>query len=591
MKRSIPLEYYKGPFAYMGTLLGKEPNSKEIRSPYWSLIPDNLYDYDKGKELIDIYSSSLEEKIKGIVEKYSLTYWYHLTRRIGPGSLGNNKASETIKITRNIVTAAIRKYAQFQLCSCISNSKDVQIDKVFSGLLLASEFKYERDLLENSPNQLVLTDFTFLNLKEYYQLEFLCYELWYCGAVSRILGKGAKLIIDNSTEDCFFDLRTDELDTLVQSYDQRSHSFQSSKTGVVFDSLKPLQNDGSLLPVFNSEKEESELINSLLLKKEIEVLPGEFFNYNLTFFNFKAFSIAHEPFSNDFYKLHQLRFEDIVKVLSIICFQPIFNFGKDEPYFILQQLLRGYTTTYNSIIEEILEKFWPIFIGYSKQEKDFDIQGVKNIVDYLKLNQDRSNINIYNPQHLKLTLPILTNDALVFDYSLIIDFLDELFDGIPLNKHNFSGTILEKALNDKKSILPSKGCKSYNKGKRQIDYAYACGEILVIVECKVVNRSAGIFSGSKKSIDYRNKHVVDKGLNQVDSAASFLKQNQKGKNYDITNFKYVLPLVVSPFCEFIYSLNSYYWIDADTPRVLSLAEFKDFFKRKLPNSLRNLTAL
>jgi hypothetical protein len=191
--------------------------------------------------------------------------------------------------------------------------------------------------------------------------------------------------------------------------------------------------------------------------------------------------------------------------------------------------------------------------------------------DFLQKKESHT-ITLGNAESLRMVLPA-GEDRYYLDYSLITDILDDMFIGIPLNKHNFRGEVLERAVKRGISYLPTTPCRSINKSQKQIDYSIRKGNLLIIAECKVVAMSKGFYNGDFRSYHYRNKAVIERGLNEVDDKAIWLRHNPVGTNYNLNGIAYILPVVISPFVEFIPSIERQYWISENCPRVVTIEEF------------------
>ena len=129
------------------------------------------------------------------------------------------------------------------------------------------------------------------------------------------------------------------------------------------------------------------------------------------------------------------------------------------------------------------------------------------------------------------------------------------------------------------SAIPSDELKALNNARKQIDASFDLGEILVIAECKAVARSIAFDRGEPAAIEKRLK-VIEVALTEADDNARWLRDNPRGFNYDITKYKSIMPIGVTPFFkEFIPSLCTRYWITKTLPRVLTpdeLRERRDF---------------
>lgn len=292
------LQYYNRPFLYFHKDLNKAvfQGTLYLRKNFWSLIPERKYSYIDGKQLFEQYFKSIESRIEEITSKYSAAYWLHLSRRILPNSPGADTSPETILVVRTILNSAIQKYSQINFCTHVGKSKEVDISKVFNGLLLSDEFEIERKILKLAPNQLILTDFTQLNLIEYYELEKLCYEIWFCEAKMRGLQKGAIIEVDLSDKEFIKEYRTDELAKLIASYDNRNGGFFSSATGTVFTNETIDKASDIFIPYLNLKHVKVEDFNELF---------GKIFNFTVGKEYVPNFLLA--PLSlNKFLKAHLL---------------------------------------------------------------------------------------------------------------------------------------------------------------------------------------------------------------------------------------------------------------------------------------------
>jgi hypothetical protein len=63
---------------------------------------------------------------------------------------------------------------------------------------------------------------------------------------------------------------------------------------------------------------------------------------------------------------------------------------------------------------------------------------------------------------------------------------------------------------------------------------------------------------------------------EVDDKAHWLTAHPRGRNYDLGKYQGIIPLGVSPFVEYIPSLNARYWLKDGLPRVLTPNELSDF---------------
>src|SRR5262249_42481201 len=149
-------------------------------------------------------------------------------------------------------------------------------------------------------SQLVLTDFGLQELKEFYSCEHLAYEAWKGMATLRSIGKGAGLV---ATGYDFHDIRSEELDFLIEQYDTRQRSFISSATGTIFDSRNHDVQGWIFLPALNSERTPVSAFHRVLRAVygfQVEGIDGAeelASNFVWSPFNIRSFWQSHQPFA------------------------------------------------------------------------------------------------------------------------------------------------------------------------------------------------------------------------------------------------------------------------------------------------------
>ena len=576
------LEYYQKAFALFHNEYCNRPDyfrgPHPIRNRYWQFMREGTYDLYQARQLLGQYLSVLEREMSEIIQKHSLAYWLHIYRRLFPGTAGRDEQPGTIMLTRAVLEAAIQKYAKFALCDGIALSKDVRMEDILCGLLMAPEFEMERELIMEGPNQLVLTNFSTDEFIEFYQVEKLAYEVWRAAAMLRSIGKGAKFVIENSSTR-FDDERSEELNFLVVSHDERlSGAFSVSASGTVFESIGEDTTGCIFIPVYNAGA-----INIDRLREGIGEFCGMTFaegfvpNFIWLPHNLRNFRRVHLPLADSFRKKHGVNFDAVLSVIVGMCDYVFYRWIASKGLRMIHFWQRGYEgPERRRTISEVIRNNIPavariLDIPVEKlQSIDFDAA-----IDFWTLDTaSQSKIDLsYSGPH-SIFLPAGGNHIFV-DYAWMVRRLYDLFYGVKIDDQNFKGEALECVMREGPSVLPSGPCLSLPGEKRQIDYAYAKGEFLIIAECKAVARSIGYDRGHPLAISYRREQVIERSLHEIDGKAQWLAQNPIGRNYDITKFKYILPVGISPFVEFIPSLSSRFWISEKIPRVLTPSEFEE----------------
>lgn len=582
-KPLLMLDYYQRPF-----LLLHQENARiyqeftaphSIRSRFWQIVPHGEYPPEEGRVFLSSYLIAVESELAKQIKELSLAYCLHLYRRLAPGPVGQDLQPRTIGLTRAVLEAAIQKYARFQLCNKIAESSAVPIEKVLGGLLMAPEFEIERNIVAQG-NQLVLTDFTNTDLLAFYDLERLAYEIWRTTAALRTTGKGAPLIACDPPE-CFVDGRSPELDFLVTNYDQRldKSGLSHSASGVVFSNEDEMSTAGFVfLPIYNVGGVTTEDYQELLSKMyRVRLESNVTYNFVWIPFNLTEYRKAHLPFAASFYEKYGVSLDAVLAVVAALLLRMLYMWHQTGISAFTRFHQRAYEgPCHRKFILDETMLFVPgacKILGIHKSVISSD--EIKDAIRFWELDvSSRTDIDLsYSGPHY-LFLPI-QSDQFFIDYAWILRRFHDLFVGIWISDQNFKGKALESVIRKDKSILPAKSCRTSTREERQIDYAVARGSHLVIAECKAVGMSIAFDRGDPQAIKYRTNNVVERGLSEVDDKAKWLAAHPLGTNYDLSNYDYILPVVVSPFVEFIPSQDTRYWISRDVPRILTPKEFEN----------------
>ena len=576
----VGLEYYQHPFALMHAESApagydiSAPHS--IRSRYWQLVRPGKYSGQDARALLSGYHSSIEYELSRRIGAQSIAYYYHVYRRLFPGPVGENTELVTIKLTRAILEAAFQCYGQSELCGKIARSAHIPINRILNGLLMAPEFSRERQMLEGK-DQLVLTDFSSVDLAAFYDLEKLAYEIWRISAASRMIGKGASLVVIDPP-DCFADDRDANLDFLVKHFDERSRrgNLTVSAKGVVFPEFELKAADGFvLLPVYNVGRVTGSDLNPLFSKLYHLSVSEEWVpNFVWIPFNLRGFRQMHILYADEFRTKYGVSLDAVLAVIAVLANRAFLLLNQMEGAWLLRYYQRAYEgpNTDYSIRDEVHSLLPESCKTLDITPSSITIPEIDAAIQFWTLDDTkRSIIDLVYPGPHSVFLPV-GKEMVFIDYAWILDRLHDLFFGVSIDDQNFKGAALENLVRRKKSTLPIKNCKSKAGEKRQVDYAIACGSTLVVVECKAVERSIGVERGNKESIDFRTQNVVKRALAEIDDKANWLAANQIGLNYDISGYDYILPIAVSPFVEFIPDRDPYYWLSNNISRVLTPEE-------------------
>ncbi len=578
----IMYEYYHRPFQLFGknisTLCSSLLRPPKIRSTFWNIVLEGEYNYLEANDLLYAYLITLRNFMKDSISQHSLAYWYHIYRRIAPFGNGYIKDPATIAITREIMEAAFQKYGLNHYCSGIAEFSDIHIDEVLSGLFLDDHFKDERDQLLSSPHQIVLKNFNQYDLFNVYSIEHIAHEIWRTGALLRIIGKGAKLLVTHD-DPYITDTRTDDLNDLIKIFDQRQiNKSNTTAVGVWYEEYFKVK-DLLLFPQYNFNHIHKNVV-SKLFKALLDMEISKDFAANFDWFSFdlRAYYNNHKQLSSQFYKKYNVSLEAVLLVLGAISLKILAEIISNSQDAIMHAYQRAYSTLvkYKSIIQTVKKH----------KKKVENIMGITSVdeQEYLKAI-DFWTLNERKKQDIDLVYPgphyifLLVKDNFYFiDYAWIYRRLYDLFQGIDMKGQYYKAKLLENSFRELNAYLPTNPCRGNDGTSKQIDYSIKIRNILLVIECKAVAKSIGFERGSINAINYRKEKVVIRSIKEAEEKCKWLINHKIGKNYDITSIDYLLPIGVSTFPEYIHTKDNWFWITKNIPRVLTPDELKDLIK-------------
>ncbi len=115
-------------------------------------------------------------------------------------------------------------------------------------------------------------------------------------------------------------------------------------------------------------------------------------------------------------------------------------------------------------------------------------------------------------------------------------------------------------MSSRTSVLPTRECRALDGTSRQVDASFEKGDILIIAECKAIAQSLGYARGDATAQKYRMDKLSE-AFAQVDDKAQWLAARPVGRNYRVgSHIRWICPLVVTPFTEFMPSLDQKLWL-------------------------------
>jgi hypothetical protein len=137
------------------------------------------------------------------------------------------------------------------------------------------------------------------------------------------------------------------------------------------------------------------------------------------------------------------------------------------------------------------------------------------------------------------------------------------------------GTHFEQAF---RRALTSRGFKLHrgelhalDGTQRELDAGVVVGNVLFAFECVSIERPLDYEIGHSPTFRRRQARLDEK-VEQALSLGEFIRIKPRGTNYDFGHVEHVVPLVVSPFEEWIWDRSDRLWLADGTPRIVSAAE-------------------
>jgi hypothetical protein len=207
-------------------------------------------------------------------------------------------------------------------------------------------------------------------------------------------------------------------------------------------------------------------------------------------------------------------------------------------------------------------------------------EDINRACDFLSLTESRR--ALLDPSLGVPMLPLLPIDgSVVIDYAWQLRLLEVvLLFGVKVEDQNFKGDALESLINeDLPSVLPTHESCALDGTSRQVDGSFEKGDILIIAECKAIARSLGYVRGDATAQRYRMDKLSE-ALEQVDDKAQWLAARPFGRNYQVgSHIRWICPLVVTPFTEFMPSLDQKLWLHTlKAARVMKPSELAEALK-------------
>jgi hypothetical protein len=540
-------------------------------------------------------SSCLSDKLKD----RSPYFWLFLYRRIKPvlsPRHDNLTDSRTTLLVRQIVELAIYKFGALDRFEFAMRSK-TDFSKQWGGQLklIVDQVDGDRDAIismlnsDAVPDTLIPIEFRPADYRNLYAAEGLAYEYWLCTARLRSIGKGCELWFDPESGQ-FTYKETSDVREAIKRFDNRLKgvTFFPTLVGIV----TPDTPDDRIEQIFAT----SYNVDSIDLSDIFAAMGfpaksrdgGNLSNFLPGFLSVDEFVRQHQYLADPFQKKTGFALEPFLYVLwaiSSLALIPNSFFTSDISYgFLLFTLLRrGYSVYGTNSFPDAVRKRLLLHKRLDQSKRDEIDKIINAAVDYLTLSAEG---------RIKITpwsggpRPILScfENSWLIDTVGILEFITRMFTGV-YDDGTARGLIFENTVRLAAEKIRDEAGIEFGPRKisadgrliDEIDLMVKKRKSVFVCECFSMWMPLDFEIGNNRTIDARTAQI-DKKLDQAAETCRYLEAHPAGSNYDFKGIETFVPIVVSPFIEWLPSTSTKYWLPTGQPRVMSVDELIEFLR-------------
>lgn len=583
----------------------------ELRRSLVTKFREKIVDLDQDSQYSGLLEllQQIEGEMRGVAQRRPAFYWLHIYRRLAPGlsnELGDRADAITLLEVRAFVEQAIFKYGSLSDMSGISLSTKVEPAQILGGMMssmLREAFgatkaaQYER-MLTKTP-QWILTDFSEQDIADVYHLEGLAYQYWYVATKLRARGKGVR--IDCTPNGDLREARTTEQDRLIVSFDTRGERASikmgfGSNVGTFVRSEFANPYDAIFCATLNVEGYNAHDLGLTGISEDYAP------NYLPFTFDAEAYFDSHSYLAPYFEKMTGfglLEFCQIATICSqllITALHPNINSIENMSLIFYSKMQRAYLF-YGKSLEDLKQDIVTSISerrSHGRMRQSNAEQQVDRVIDFLTLNEKKQSLVglwSFGPRFAI----VKCGENYFCDYSAWFVIFQNLFFGLKNYDPNsqkgpqFEYTFGDLARSNSFDVIMQSTKIKVNGLEREIDVAIRIKDSLFLFECRAFERPLDFLIGKPKTISIRTEDMNDK-LSQVTTLVDFVQLNRAGDNYDFTWAESIHGSVVSPYTEWIWSLNEHLWTETPTfPKIMSPTEALEYlqnWKQRTETSLQ-----
>ena len=559
-------------------------------------------------ESIDILLSlkkALEYRIAAMVSKHCIYYWMHLYRRLAPENTFRHESLVSVRLYRETMETAFVKYGKPEIGDDLVMGINIDPQEVMSGEVRRIEEELGIKSVEPYAG-IFIKEFSMSHFLELLSLERLVSEFCQVIACLRRAYKGGNLIVENV--DAYHVLNDNATESLIQSVDRRSEKFGITATTRGIPMGRPHYDYAKMgaicmLPIYNVERETLReypqdriwhIRWSDLSEPKSDMAP----NFIFLPIDMYAYYVRHQFLGKIFAREYGFSLECFVQCVMALFYLTI-NKSLETHGLMGSELMQRAYIAYTSL-EKIADDIHSAIKGMAKLFHNIpQIEAYHATMDDICSFLKRFTLNPAQREHVDLgtrsprALIIETwPGKYLVDYSALLSIL---FSALNFEHAEWGGKgpVFEDYVIEK---LTSKGFKLWERQKtlkacdgtqKEVDISFLLGTAIFVCECRSISMSRAYERGEKDALKFR-RGKFESALDDCDKLAGWLSGHRLGSNFSVPQgIDVIIPVVVSPFVEYIWSAEETLCLTKEIPRICTPEELATITDKNILSEIVN----
>ncbi len=525
---------------------------------------------------------TLEEALCDALQAHSAYYWLHLYRRIAPRNAFRDSLISTVALYRRTLEIAFFKYGS-------ENTTDEFVtgatpEKVLQGRFVEI-FDSGSGSRERLPEAWYLARLTFEDFLDLQRIECLGHEYYCITSILRWLYKDSPVFIENPMK---YRAEPDpQTGRLARDFDRRSDAYGalSSAPGIPISSRAAgLPRNSVLMPFYNIEGRSAAALGyQTLLDIAAKDLRGVQPNFALASIDAEYYRSNHAFLNDTCHSKCGFSIDDLAEFAIAVSHALFYGIMTHPPTVRWGMLQLAYA---HGTLDSFVYNWHQILKAAGSSVGEDTLRRISHWTSYD--SSSRARISLWTRGPSRLIMP-LRDDHVVVDYcalpylltDVVTDLRDLVTNWAPKGQ-SFEDLVALVAEHSPGARIWQRHqvLRAHDGSSREIDVGVMVDDVLYLVDCYTLSRSVAFDQGRREALAFRRARLEAK-LAIVDSLAACLGQHPEGVNYQLPqSIRTLIPLVASPFVEYIWSEEAGLWVTESIPRIAAVRELERLFRRK-----------